>query len=253
MGLISVINVTGQQINKEFSFSLFKEDFDNTQNNWPQTFTSENLILLQNGYYRTERKNSESGYFIFNETQDQYENFKVTVNFAFDGTNKSESAGLVLMAQADGNSSLLIEVNKKRQYRVMCASVGSLKPISPGKDGWNKFSSGFSKSACRIDVYTYQRVYDLFINGNFVQSFTEIELSKGRIGLFIGANSKVNFDNLYVSGEPGFQDLVDGKKNQISEEATLTGIIVLLKEKINWNEKMIDELNLKLKVCNQSH
>src|SRR5690606_6722565 len=117
---------------------------------------------------------------------------------------------------------------------------------------WVKASSYISKAENSITIKSYDKVYDLYINNHFIQSFTDIELNKGQIGLYVGPDSKVKFDFLRIHGED-IKDLQDLEpKGEKEIEQSFAQIIVKLKDQIIKKDREIDELKTKIKLCESS-
>lgn len=232
-----------QQVTKEFNRLLLDEDFMSLAGKWEQQSNADNSFIGVSQGFQTWRRNPKSGFFIFSTKTKEYSVFEVSAHLIFNAKGgKNQSAGVVIQAQQDMSGAILIEVNKKRQYRIMRAVNNRLIAISGEGEGWVKKKGAVSNSENQIMVRTYDKIYDLYINGEFVTSFTEIEFSRGQIGLYVGPASNVIFNRLVVKTD---DDHVgdDGPKNgTIDEEKTLSQVIVKLKETINKKDKRILEL-----------
>lgn len=242
-----------QEVNKEFTKLLLSETFDRVDENWSSTFNADNLFIAQNGYYELYRKSKKSGYFLFSNSEEEYASFQLETQIVFsEHKNKKQSAGLMMMAKKETGGGLLVEINQKREYRIVRVYKDKQVPLNGTNSGWVKASNVITKIENSITVKTYDKVYDLYINGIYIQSFTDIELNKGKIGIYVGPDSKVKFDYLKLLGEDKkeLQDIVpDGEK---SIEQSFTQIIVKLKDQINKKDKDIDDLKTKLKLCENS-
>lgn len=240
----------GQEVNKEFTKLLLNEQFDNVDKTWNTTFNADNLFIGQNGYYELYRLSPKSGYYVIANNAEEYSAFQVDLHLIFgDHKNKKQSAGVLMMAQSESSGGISVEINQKKEYRVVRIYKDKQVPLSGTGAGWKKAPTALTKGENTITVKTYDKVYDLYFNGNYIQSFTDIELNKGKLGLYIGPDSKARFDYLKVLGEEKKElaqmDVTDSK----SEEESFTQIIVKLKDQINKREKEIDECKTKLKLC----
>lgn len=240
----------GQEVNKEFTKLLLNEQFDNVDKNWNTTFNADNLFIGQNGYYELYRLSSKSGYYVIANNAEEYSAFELDLHLVFgDHKNKKQSAGVLMMAQSESSGGISVEINQKKEYRIVRVYKDKQIPLSGTGTGWKKASTSLTKGENTITIKTYDKVYDLYFNGTYIQSFTDIELSKGKLGLYIGPDSKARFDYLKVLGEEKKElaqmDVTDSK----SEEESFTQIIVKLKDQINKREKEIDEYKTKLKLC----
>ncbi|MBL7838091.1 MAG: hypothetical protein JNM67_11275 [Bacteroidetes bacterium] len=242
--------VQGQEVNKEFTKLLLDEQFNQADKNWSSTFNADNLFIAQNGYYELFRKSKKSGYYLFSNSAEEYSNYLLESVLVFnEHKNKKQSAGVVLMAQAETSGGVLIEINQKKEFRIMKISKDKQTPLVGNGNGWIKASNALTKGENLISVKTYDKVYDLYLNGQFVQSFTYIELNKGKVGIYVGPDSKVKFDYLRIFGEDK-KDLVTlNSTDAKSMEESFTQIIVKLKDQINKKDKEIDDLRTKLKLC----
>lgn len=242
--------VYGQEINKEFTKLLLNEEFNQVDKNWSSTFNADNLFIAQGGYYELYRKSKKSGYYLFSNAGEEYGNFLLESTVIFsEHNNRKQSAGVVLMAQAETSGGVLIEINQKKEFRIMKISKEKQSPLLGSGQGWIKASNALTKGENVITVKTYDKVYDLYLNGQFVQSFTYIELSKGKVGIYVGPDSKVRFDYLRIYGEDKKDLSTLNTTDTKSMEESFTQIIVKLKDQINKKDKEIDDLRTKLKLC----
>lgn len=240
----------GQEVNKEFTKLLLSEQFDQADKNWSSTFNADNLFIAQNGYFELYRRSKKSGYYLFPLKSEEYSSFQIEASIVFaEHKNKRQSAGILMMASSETSGGISVEINQKKEYRVVRVYKDKQVPLNGSANGWIKFSNGLTKVENIITIKTYDKVYDLYLNGIYAQSFTDIELNKGKIGIYVGPDSKVKFDYLKILGEDKTEltnlDVSDVK----GEEQAFTQIILKLKEQINKKDKDIDELRTKLKLC----
>ncbi len=240
----------GQEVQKDFTKILLDENFNNGDKNWNSTFNVDNLFIAQNGYYELFRRSKKSGYFLLPNDNTEYGVFELETSITFsDHDNKRQSAGILIMAK-DNSSGLLVEINQKKEFRILRIYNDRQVPKMGSGNGWIKASAYLTKTLNIITIRTYDKVFDLYINGKFLVSFTEIELSKGMIGLYIGADSKAKYDYLKIKGEEKTDLSTIEVSNNKEEEKSFTQIIINLKTQINKRDKEIDELKSKLKLAN---
>ena len=240
----------GQEVNKAFTRLLLNEQFEQADKNWSSTFNADNLFISQNGYYELYRRSKKSGYYLFPIKSESYSAFELEALVVFaEHDNKKQSAGLLMMANPETGGGLSVEINQKREYRIVRVFKDRQVPLNGSGNGWIKASSAITKSENIINIKTYDKVYDLYINGIFIQSFTDIELNKGSIGIYVGPDSKVKFDYLKVLGEDKTELLDLDVRNAKGEEQAFTQIIVKLKDQINRKDKELDEYKTKLRLC----
>jgi regulator of replication initiation timing len=238
----------GQEVNKEFTKLLLNDQFDLADKNWNSTFNADNLFIAQNGYFELFRRSKKSGYYLFPKESKEFSAFKLEASIIFaDYNNKRQSAGLLMMANSETGGGISVEINQKREYRIV--RVYKDKQIPLNGNGWTKASHAITKGENVISIKTYDKVYDLFINGTFIQSFTDIELNRGKIGIYVGPDSKVKFDYLKVHGEEKTELIDLDVNNAKGEEQAFTQIILKLKDQINKKDVEIDAYKTKLKLC----
>jgi hypothetical protein len=239
-----------QEVTKEFNKVYFEENFESANDLWLQTFNIDNLFVAQNGSYDLVRKNSQTGYFILPNLTQEYASFEIQAGIKFDqNKNKKASAGILLKANKAQSSGILIEVNVNKEYKISRIYSDKIVSLSAGKKGWVKNSFAISKTYNTISVKTHDMVFDLYINNRFITSFSEIELGKGLFGLYIGPDSRASFDFVKVLGEEGPQTEDFNPSTDKEQEATLTQIIVKMRNDLKQKEKEIEELSTQLRNC----
>ncbi len=239
-------------MNKEFTKLVLNEQFDNTDK-WNTTFNLDNLFIGQNGFYELFRQSKKTGYYVIPEYKDEYSSFQFECSFSFSKhQNNKQSFGVVLMANSENSNGILIEFNQKKSYRIQRIFKDKQIPIDGLPSNWVKTTNGLTKFENNIVIKTHNKVYDLYINGIFISTFSDIELNKGKIGLFIGPDSKAKVDYIKVLIEDK-QELKDiDNTNSKQEELAFTQIIIKLKDQINRKDKEIDELKTKLKLSDNT-
>ncbi|MDP2174434.1 MAG: hypothetical protein Q8K70_00845 [Bacteroidota bacterium] len=239
----------GQEVNKEYKKLVLNEQFETTDK-WNTTFNSDNLFLGQNGFYELYRRSKKSGYFILPDLNEEYGSFQVETQLIFGNhNNKKQSAGLLLMAKSETSGGILVEINQKKEFRIVRVYKDKQVAINASGSGWRKASNTITKGENTIIVKTYNKVYDLYINNVYMTSFTDIELNKGKIGLYIGPDSKVKFDllKIYIEDKVELKDLDNSDIKE--EEKAFTQIIIKLKDQLLRKDKELDDLKTKLKMC----
>lgn len=247
---LTIILSYGQEVQKEFTKVLLDEQFANGDKNWNSTFNVDNLFIAQNGHYELFRRSPKSGYFLLPNDNAMYRAFELETSVTFmDHDNRKQSTGILLMAK-DNSSGLLVEINRSKEFRVMRIYNDRQVPKTGSGTGWVKASGFLNKSTNVITIKTYDKVYDIYFNGKYINSFTEIELNKGMVGIYIGPDSKAKYDYLKIKGEETMDlSTIDISKKE-EEEKSFTQIIVNLKSQLNKKDKEIDELKNKLKQAN---
>lgn len=243
-----------QEVANDFTKILFKDDFTSTKNDvWTQTYNIDNLFVKQANSFDLVRKNPQLGYFVIPNLNEKYSSYEIKAGFTLIKLNrKNASAGLLLMADKDKSSGILVEVNQKRQYRISRVYPDRIVPISKGKDGWVNNSFAVTKDYNEILVRTSNKVYDLYINQKFITSFSEIELAKGSFGLYIGPTSRASFKFVELLGEDAIKQQPKIDPNTSPEDVALSQIIIQLRNDLAKKDAEIEELRTKLKNCNGS-
>ena len=242
--------VQAQEVNKAFNRQVLNEQFDQIDKNWNSIFNADNLFIAQNGYYDLFRQNKQSGYYLFPNKSESYKGFLLETKVQFAAhDNKSESAGIVVMANEAGGG-LLIEWSQKKAFRIVRIYKDKQIPINgQSGEGWIK-SSAISKTDNTISLKTYDKIYDLYINQTFVKSFTDIELSRGKVGIYVGPDSKVRFDYLKIWEEDIKEPLqIDTAKSTLTDVQAYTKVIVKLKEQLQSRDRNIEILKNQLSQC----
>lgn len=256
--LFSTITVFSQEIAKEFDEIYFEDDFGGAQSQkWTQTFNIDNLFVRQNQRFDLIRRNKETGYFVIPEEQKTLSSFKIEAGFELTNQSKATaSGGIILMANPNPSSGILVEVNSARSYRVMKINAEGMTPISSGKEGWVKNTRVLSKKYNEIVVVTHEKVYDLYINQRYLLSFTDIELNKGSYGLYVGPQSRASFDYIRVltsSQKPSDEKPIPdpSTKEESTEDLALTQIIIRLRNELAQKNVEIDQLQSRLEDCSK--
>lgn len=248
--LVMSMPLAGQQVTRDFTRLLWDEDFSQSGEKWPLTYNADNFFVIQNGSFELLRSNQKTGTFVFSREERNFNFFEARTRIVFgEGSARMPVAGLVLQAQADGSGALVVEINNKGQYRVR--RVRSEQSIyltgNPEHEGWVKTKKLLSKMDNIIAVKTYEKVYDLYLNGQYVTTFTELEFSSGKLGFYVGPGTRVSSDYLQVRGDENFT-IAGGIGSEIQEESlTLQQIIVRLKETINRKDRKIAELEAEVR------
>lgn len=237
-----------QQVTKEFNRVLLDDEFARIDGKWNQQSNTDNFFIGSTEGFETWRKNTRSGFFIFPEKQQEFSVFEVqlTFNFASGGSN-NQSAGLVMQAQPDGSGALIIELNRKKQFRIRRAVANMLINVTGEGEGWLKGKQFITSGQNTLTIRTYDKIYDIFINDKYVRSFTEIEYAKGWIGLYIGPGSKAVFKRITVKTDEDHVNPDLNSNTPVDEQKALAQAIVKLKETINKKDKRIAELEAQIR------
>ncbi len=237
-----------QQVTKEFIKRVWLDDFQKIDSGWAQQSTADNFFIGSSEGFEVWRKSKRSGFFIFPKKVQEFRVFEATLQFVFDGKgNMENAAGLVLQAQPDGSGAVIVEVNRKKQFRIRRAASFRILPQTDPAAGWRKPAKKIKGDAVELTVKTNDKVYDVFINGVYVHSFTEIEYSKGWIGLYIGPESRVIYKKISVNIDDEASSVPGVATAYPDDRRSLNLAIARLKEVIQKKDLRIAELENQLK------
>ena len=237
-----------QQVTKEFMKLVWEDNFQKLENTWAQQSTTDNFFIGSSEGFEVWRKSKNNGYFIFPQKVQEFRVFEAAVHFVFDGKGSPENAaGLVLQAQPDGSGAVIVEVNRKKQFRVRRASSNRIMPVNEPNKGWRKPNKKIKGNEMIVTVKTNDKVYDLFINGIYVYTFTEIEFSKGWIGLYVGPDTRVIYKKISVKIDDESSSVPTELSAFPDDRKSLNLVIARLKEVIQKKDLRIADLENQLK------
>ena len=227
---------------------LWEDNFQKLDNAWAQQSTADNFFIGSSEGFEVWRKSKRTGFFIFPLKVQEFRIFEASLQFVFDGKGSAEnSAGLVLQAQPDGAGALIVEVNRKKQFRIRRAASHRIMPVNEPNGGWRKPSKKIKGDLVTLSVKTNDKLYDVYINGIYVHSFTEIEYSKGWIGLYVGPESKVIYKKISVKIDDEASSVPEAASAYPDDRKSLSLAIGRLKEVIQKKDLRIAELENQLK------
>lgn len=246
------LNSGAQTIKERFDKLLVSENFDSVSSSWVTMANAENLFIVQDGEYILQRKSPTAPYAIIANFDEIFNNFRVVTSLKLDKTlSETGFAGLLFMMQAEGQGGFLIEFNKLKEYRLRQIVNGSYKYITGNSKsgGWIKNNDlNETGTANMIEIRSLNRNYDLFINNNFVQSFTEPAYRSGTMGVIIGPATRCKVDFMYVFSKTSTEELVATASTQtenIESPSEAGADIIELAESIiklkTHNNKLIEE------------
>lgn len=250
--LICIFEITvlvkGQQtVLSNLDAIIWADEFDATNTNlWRQNTNADEVFIIQGGEYIMYRMNTQSYGLVFPNEKISFSTHKAEFKIKLDEENgKSASAGVVVMAQEDGKGAFLIEINGKKQYRISKFNGSTFKPIG---DGWKRNKNIADRGEDNIiAVSMEEKMYDLYINGEFITAFSEVSYKSGKIGLYIGPESKMSVDyvRIYVSNDEKEKLRKEmQKKKQEEDNPVLTDVIRKLREQIVVLEEERDSLRV---------
>lgn len=225
---------TAQNVTDNFGALVWQDEFNGGNAElWRQTTNAEEVFIIQNGKYVLFKKNKIGYGLILPNEKMGFSAHKAEFKFKLDeDTRKQASAGVVLMAQEDGKGAFLVEINGKRQYRISKYNGFAFKPL----DNWKKDKIINSRGKFNtVTVVTENKKYDLYINAEYITSFSEVSYKEGKVGVFIGADSKASFDYVKVYVTNAEKEKIKkqtNKENAIENDPILTSVITKLREQV---------------------
>lgn len=251
-----VTNVNAQEISKVFRKSVIADNFSTNDKLWKIDYTANELYVIQDGEYVLHRKDKRNPDVIFPDIDHKFGGFHMSADFKFDKSGKGQSAGLVFMAQSGGSGALMIEINDKKEYRLRKLQNNELKNLYySAHDGWIKSDFLLPGEYNKIEIKSYEKVYDLYFNGSYIRSFSDLEYKEGNVGIYLSADTKVKIDNFIVLEEDILEDIIaenPGLDKADLEDQSLTNVIVSLNAKVKLLEDTINQLNRQLVITKQT-
>ncbi len=252
-----------QLIKERFDKLSISENFDSINSYWTTMANAENLFIVQDGEYILQRKSAAAPFAIIANFEESFNNFRAIVSIKLDKTAGEESfGGFLFMMQPEGEGGFLFEINKNKEFRIRQIVNGVYKYLTGNSKsgGWIKCmhlnEPNFSNM---VEVRNLDRNYDIYINHNFIQSFSEPSYKEGKMGLIVGPSSRCKVDFMYVftktSQEVTGTSAVtpDPGTNQVSagpDIIELTESIIRLKTQINTLTEENDALNKTISAMN---
>jgi hypothetical protein len=202
-GLLIPAALTAQLVKQNFTESALHEDFESDNDLWMTASNSDNFFVIQNGEYILHRRNTLTGYTIFPKWENQLSEYSISAGIKLLASpSEDASAGIIFMAQADNKGALIFEFNKKNQYRIKKLDGVNYKLISGGQKNAGWVGSDFFLAPDlynRIEIRTSDKNYDVYLNNNYLTSFTELAYKNGRAGIVLGPGTTALMDNFFVT------------------------------------------------------
>ncbi|MBT3302368.1 MAG: hypothetical protein HN921_00120 [Bacteroidetes bacterium] len=219
-----------QTINLDhFNKRIFTSDFNSAKDAklWPSTNNTEELIILNNEKYSIERKEFTKDRIIFPNWNNAFPSFELTasVNLQY-LTQKEHSAGICFAYSKKHETGFIIEINKKKKYRVKQINAdGTIKFITgtTSMNSWKKSNMLYPKQESnQINILVIGNTIDIYLNNFFVYSFTnDFNYNFRDFGLYVGKGSKAIFHHVYLL----INHTDYGKYDQNMEEVDFTKTI----------------------------
>ncbi len=173
-------------------------------------------------------------------------------------------AGLILKYNPEKQEALIFQINGVRQYRLCHLKNEKIRSLT---GEWSDSEHIRRNDKNEITIRTINNDYEFYINGKFLfkKNLNRLkEIVSGRFGFYLGKNTQVMVDNLYISALDNYdgenklfnltqeeaQAIIDEKnqiKTQLSKEKEeavkeLKNVIVILENELHFSNKMKDSL-----------
>lgn len=243
------ISSHGQNVFNEFKDTLCYEDFhNNSTNKFPQKFNSLELSVVEDGGYRINRIKSSGQSIAYFKENESIENFELITTLKFPKSKSISSGGIIFHSQSSTMGAILFELNSENKYRITKLINHQSKILSgePKFDGWVKNSLQEKSGNNVITIRTNDGFTDFYINGSFVNTFFDLQLKKGKVGLFAGAESQIIFDDFLLKTKQKENALIEflSDKQETTNEPNVEfqEVILIFKTKIDNQQAIIKKL-----------
>ena len=207
--LLSFSCAAQQTVHKKLNQILLEESFNELNDIWPVITNDDNFFVFDNGEYFMNRTKTEKPYAIMANWQNDLTSFSLRTSLMLGPVeNAYQSLGLIFRASKDGQSALIIDINRSHRFRVRQLLDGKYQIVSSeGKDGWikNNAVKGINEYN-DINIKTNGSDHDVYINGSLVYSFRIENLEAGSFGILIGPETKGRIDYLNVYADELYRD-----------------------------------------------
>ena len=228
-------------ISEKFEKVYMSENFDSTSAAWSTLASNDNLFLMQGGEYILNRKSNVSPFAVMGNLNTSLSGFRIITSLKLIKTATPEGCiGIIFMAQKGGQGGFIFEVNANQQYRLRQINGTTYKYLTgTAKDGgWIKSLNVKSINLSNlVDIRTFNKDYDIYLNGKHVFSFNEIIYKSGDIGLLIGPACKGSVDYIHLFTNEIAKEEIQSDKSAINnpenDMLVLTESIINLKTQLN--------------------
>lgn len=197
-------NINAQEIkNNIYKFKIINEDFSSKNHDFPIIRDNDNYFILDENEYLIIRENNQSEYAIIIENS-LAENSYLKTKFKLGPSKDNTSVGIIASADKDFTKALVIEINKKGEYRIKQLNTNNYIYLSgkKRKNGWVR-----NKNINKENEYNILELIDnknnitLKINNKLIQNF-DLKINKsGYYGLLIGPYAKARVSYYYLNSD----------------------------------------------------
>lgn len=258
--IVCQLNAFAQKITGKFDEIVSEDEFLSITGKWEQRSSATDFYITENGNYIVKNRNKDFFSTSLHNPELNLTKYEADMMLKPEGSKKQEnSIGLMINARSDGSGAIVCEMNGKSQYRVRKFLNGQWEILSyAGDNGWNKDKAIKNKSYNELMVRCENGVFDFYINSVFIFSFTDKKFTSGNVGVFASAGGagkidfiKIKKEEIITTSPDDKPDNPDSKPNSTSTQPTGNDneVVLLLKSKIDKQQKKISELNRDLEKC----
>jgi len=198
-------NINAQEIKSDvFKYIIINENFDSKDHDFPIIRENDNYFILDEDEYLTIRENNSSEYAIIIEnslTENSYLKTKFRLG---PSENNNASIGIIASANKKFSKALVVEVNRKGEYRIKQLNTNTYIYLSgkKRKNGWvrNKYIKKENEYNI-LELIDNKNNITLKINNNLIQTFHLKINNEGYSGLLIGPYTKSRVSYYYLNSD----------------------------------------------------
>ena len=197
-------NINAQEIKSDiYKFKIINEDFSSENHDFPIIRENDNYFIVDENEYLTIRENNKSEYAIIIENS-LAENSYLKTKFKLGPSKNNTSFGIIASADKNFTKALVVEINKKGEYRIKQLNTNNYIYLSgkKRKNGWVR-----NKNINKENEYNILELIDnknnitLKINDKSIQTF-DLKINKsGYYGLLIGQYAKARVSYYYLNSD----------------------------------------------------
>ncbi|MFM7824000.1 MAG: hypothetical protein ACKPB3_09535 [Bacteroidota bacterium] len=251
--MASTNNASAQRVRDRFELLSFSDNFDTPSDKWTTEANSDNLLVIQDGEYILHRKNTFTPFLVIAGLEKEIDDCRLVASLRLDKNYGSDpTAGILFMMQPQASGGFLIELNRKKEFRVRQITAGKYQYLTgtSKNGGWAKCAPANEAGLNNvIEIRTAGGNYDLFVNDVYLVSFFEPAYKSGSIGIVIGPDTRARLDYVYIftKGQPTNDAIAPADSNYETvssgeEMIKLAESIIQLKTQINALKQDNDEL-----------
>lgn len=198
-----------QTVHLKLNQIMLDESFSELNDLWPVITNDDNFFVFDKGEFFMNRTKEGSPYALMSSWENDLTSFSIHSSMMLGpAESNQQSIGLIIRASADGQSAIMIDINRSQRFRIRQLVAGRYQIItSEGKDGWIKNSSikGINEYN-DLAIKSNGKDHDLYVNGILVYSFNIDDLNAGSFGIFIGPSTKARIDYISIYADEFYRD-----------------------------------------------